>query len=191
MRLSSGVLMATVMLTGACGSTPYREEFACALQDDYGKCIDVQGAYQEAVTGIDSGAARLSRDGPPVEPLGTTAGVTNGWANGTVAAAASGPNSDNANFDHYGAYRSALYAQLRSMLSAPATPMVRAPQTVRTLILSYQKRDDGSRLYMPRYVFSIAEGPSFVLGQYLDHRHEVLPSSVVNVSRHDLSKDNH
>ncbi len=74
MRTSNGILIAIVLLTGACGTTPYREEFACALQDDYGKCIDVQGAYQEAVTGVDSGAARLSRKGRPVEPLQTAAG---------------------------------------------------------------------------------------------------------------------
>ncbi len=177
MRISSGLLSAIVMLTGACNSTPYREEFACALQDDYGKCIDVQGAYQEAVTGVDSGAARLSQKGPPVEPLQTAASATDGWSS--------------AIFDQYGAYRSALYAQLRSMLRAPVTPMIRAPQTVRTLILSYQKRDDGSRLYMPRYVFSISEGPSFVLRQYLDRSDDLLPSSVVNVSQDDLSKDRH
>ncbi len=69
--------------------------------------------------------------------------------------------------------------------------MVRAPQTVRTLILSYEKRDDSSRLYMPRYVFSISEGPSFVLGQYLDRSADLLPGSVVNVSQDDLTKDRH
>ena len=191
MRIFSAFLIAIVMLTGACGTTPYREEFACALQDDYGKCIDVQGAYREAVSGVDSGAPRLSQKGKPVEPLQRTASTARTSANGVAANDADWIDGASADLDHYGAYRSALYQQLRSMLIAPTTPMVRAPQTVRTLILSYQKRDDGSRLYMPRYVFSISKGPSFVLGQYLDRSKDLLPNSVVNVSQEDLSKDRH
>ena len=190
MRFSNGILLAIVMMTSACGSTPYREDFACSLKDDYGKCIDVQGAYREAVNGIDSGAPRLSQKRRPVEPLQRTANTARASANG-VAASDVNWTGRGADLDHYGAYRSALYQQLRSMLRAPTTPMIRAPQTVRTLILSYEKRDDSSRLYMPRYVFSISEGPSFVLGQYLDRSADLLPSSVVNVSQDDLSKDRH
>ncbi len=188
MRFSNDMLLAIVMMTSACGSTPYREDFACSLKDDYGKCIDLQGAYREAVNGVDSGAARLSQKGKPVEPLQGTASTS---ANDAAASDANWTSNTSADLDHYGAYRSALYQQLRSMLRAPTTPMIRAPRTVRTLILSYEKRDDSSRLYMPRYVFSIHQGPSFVLGQYLDRNADLLPSSVVNVSQDDLTKDRH
>ncbi len=188
MRISNGILIAIVMMSSACGTTPYREDFACSLKDDYGKCIDVQGAYREAVNGVDSGAPRLSQNGRPVEPLQGTASTS---ANGAAASDANWTSNTSADLDHYGAYRSALYEELRSMLRAPATPMVRAPQTIRTLILSYEKRDDRSRLYMPRYVFSISEGPSFVLGQYLDRSADLLPGSVVNVTQDDLTKDRH
>ncbi len=191
MRISNGILIATVMMSSACGSTPYREDFACSLKDGYGKCIDVQGAYREAVSGVDSGAPRLSHKGKPVEPPQKAASTARASANGVAACDVNLGSSSSAGLDHYGAYRSALYQQLRSMLRAPATPMVRAPQTVRTLILSYEKRDDSSRLYMPRYVFSIHQGPSFVLGQYLDRSADLLPSSVVNVSQDDLTKDRH
>ncbi len=191
MRISNGILIAIVMMSSACGSTPYREEFACSLKDDYGKCIDVQGAYREAVNGVDSGAPRLSQKGKPVEPPQKAASTARAPVSGAAASDANWTSNISADLDHYGAYRSALYQQLRSMLRAPATPMVRAPQTVRTLILSYEKRDDSSRLYMPRYVFSIHQGPSFVLGQYLDRSADLLPSSVVNVSQDDLTKDRH
>lgn len=190
MRISNIVLIVVVMMINACGSMPYREEFACALQDDYGKCIDVPGAYREAVRGVDSGAPSLSQKGRPVEPLQTVTSVAKGSSSDT-ATDANWSNDAGANLDQYGAYRAALYQQLRSMLAAPVTPMVRAPQTLRTLILSYQKRDDSSRLYMPRYVFSIANGPSFVLGQYLDRSEDLAPSPLVNVSQDDLSKDRH
>ena len=188
MRISNALLVSVALITTACGSTPYREDFACSLKDDYGKCIDVQGAYREAVNGVDSGAARLSQKGKPVEPLQRTASTS---ANGAAASDANWTSNTSADLDHYGAYRSALYEELRSMLRAPATPMVRAPQTIRTLIVSYEKRDDSSRLYMPRYVFSISEGPRFVLGQYLDRTADLVPGSVVNVSQNDLSKDRH
>ena len=93
--------------------------------------------------------------------------------------------------DQYGAYRSAVYQQMRSMLTTPTTPMVRPAQTVRTLIISYANREDRSRLYMPRYVFSIAEGPQFVMGEYLNRRSELVPESVVSVSQDSMTQDTH
>lgn len=187
MRPYNGALITVLMLISACGTLPYREDFACALQDDYGKCIDVEGAYLEAVTGADSGAPRLSPDGKAVEPLQSSANQMAGpMAAVDVQGSTSSPNAD-----AYGAYRAALYQEMQSLLAQPATPVVRAPRTVRTLILSYQDRDDKKRLYMPRYVFSIVEGPSFVLGQYLDRRAELLPATIVTISQDDLAKDNH
>ena len=187
MRFSNALLIGVALISSACGTTPYREEFACSLTDDYGKCIDVPGAYLEAVTGIDSGAPALSRQGASVQPLQTTPDHRQPASGTALNAERSRPSGR----DYYGAYRQALYEQLRAMLAAPTTPMIRAPQTLRTLILSYEKRGDPSRLYMPRYVFSIHQGPSFVLGQYLDRSADSLPGSMVNVSQDDLSKDSH
>ncbi len=194
MRYFKGVTLLLVVLTSGCSITPYRGEFACSLKDDYGKCIDVHGAYNEAVTGVDSGAPRLSRKGKQVEPLVTPPSssqaprIQNNSASpipGDLTLAV------NANTDEYGAYRSAVYQQMRAMLASPTSPMVRPAQTVRTLIISYSNRRDSRRLYMPRYVFSISEGPQFVMGEYLNHRSDLIPTSVVKVSQESMMKGTH
>ena len=45
--------------------------------------------------------------------------------------------------------------------------MLKSPRTVRTLILPYADRQRPDRLYMPRYVYSILDTPSWVVGNYL------------------------
>lgn len=45
--------------------------------------------------------------------------------------------------------------------------MLKPSQAVRTLILPYADRQRPDRLYMPRYVYSILERPSWVVGGYL------------------------
>jgi len=186
-------LLCLVVAASGCSITPYRNDFACALQDDYGKCIDVQGAYNEAVTGKDSGAPRLSRKGDQVEPTTTPSGVVMSPTSGRGNPQTSGDTTMavSPNTDEYGAYRTAVYQQMRGMLTTPTTPMVRPATTVRTLIISYANRQDRSRLYMPRYVFSISEGPQFVMGEYLNRRSELLPESVVKVSQDSMTKDTH
>jgi len=45
------------------------------------------------------------------------------------------------------------------------TPLVRPPQVLRTLIVSYTV---GESLYMPRYVFYFADEARFVIGDYFE-----------------------
>ncbi len=134
---------------GGCSVMPYENEFACRAEDNYGKCIDVAGAYDEAVTGVARGKQltagerqRTSERGP----LPAEAGTNTAYAD----------------------YRSAVYSELGELVRAPVTPMVRPPQAMRTLVVSYSKSNQKTRLYMPRYVYTIVEGPSWVMGQYLD-----------------------
>ena len=42
----------TLMVSG-CSLVPYENEFSCQLEDNYGKCINVESAYEEAVTGVE------------------------------------------------------------------------------------------------------------------------------------------
>ncbi|MCH9674340.1 MAG: TraV family lipoprotein [Gammaproteobacteria bacterium] len=193
MRFYKISLLCLVVGAAGCSVTPYRNDFACALQDDYGKCIDVQGAYNEAVTGKDSGAPRLSRKGDQVQPMATPSGVVMSPTSGRGSSQTNGDTTMavTPHMDEYGAYRSAVYQQMRTMLTTPTTPMVKPATTVRTLIISYANRQDRSRLYMPRYVFSISEGPQFVMGEYLNRRPELVPDSVVKVSQESMTKDTH
>jgi len=66
----------------------------------------------------------------------------------------------------YETYRDRVYKQTAKLIEDPQTPVVRKPTVIRTLIMSYSPGLDSTIAYMPRYVYSMLEGPKFVLSQY-------------------------
>lgn len=184
--------LALSVLSG-CSLVPYENEFSCNLQDNFGKCISVEDAYEEAVTGVEkypqmtraseqprqaqaeprqtgSGAQRVKEQPFPASPsqverLPTPAAVI----------AAPAPASA------YSGYRDQVYDQLGTMIEAPTTPMIKPPRSVRTMILPYSSELKRNRLYMPRYVYSIVEEPRFVMGQYLYKKPELTDSLIDHV----------
>ena len=67
----------------------------------------------------------------------------------------------------FAGYRDSVYRELQGLIEAPVTPMLKSGETVRTLILPYADRQRPDRLFMPRYVYSILERPTWVVGGYL------------------------
>lgn len=154
------VLVGAAALTGCRVLVPYDSEFACAKSHDYGKCMDVQSAYDEARTTegttqrtparggqLESGARRT-----PAAPSGT-AELRGELIREVLAPTDSGER-----------LREARYRELAGLIENPVTPVVQPPRVLRTLIVSYSASD---ALYMPRYVYYIAEDAKFVLGDYL------------------------
>ena len=137
--------------------SPYPEKFGCK-NSDHGVCISPDKAYQDAVAG------RVSKSDPAV-----TSDKKLLHARGADQAAASArPSRGKIPLPPaFAGYRDSVYAELRGLLDQPATPMLKAPRTVRTLILPYADRQRPDRLYMPRYVWSILERPEWVVGDYL------------------------
>ncbi len=144
-----GCLIAGGLLNGCASFLPYEDDFACK-NEDHGQCIHPEAAYREAVnqTAPDAGFREVnhaprkkSRD--PKQEQGELVAVG------------------------YDGYQEAVYSQLQTMIERPVTPMVAPAKTVRTLILPYTDDQSAGRLYMPRYVFSVLQGPKFVLGDYL------------------------
>ncbi|MEM6415481.1 MAG: TraV family lipoprotein [Pseudomonadota bacterium] len=80
----------------------------------------------------------------------------------------------------YDGYQEAVYSQLKTMIERPVTPMVAPAKTIRTLILPYTDNQSEGRLYMPRYVFSVLQGPKFVLGDYLTSGERDLAGTLAN-----------
>lgn len=150
---------ALLLLSGcaAMGSlmSPYSEKFACK-NDDHGQCIHPEHAYEDAVAGV------ASRSDPAV--------TNDSKALRDRQAAGRRPRQEAPSA--YGSYRDSVYRELKSLIEAPVTPMLKPAQTVRTLILPYADRDRPDRLYMPRYVYSIVGRPAWVVGDAL-----VSPSS--------------
>lgn len=145
-------LLSATLLTGCV--LPYHNEFACKLEDGYGKCISSDAAYDEAVTGADYGH-EITEDGVKNDPKDSAADTA-------ASKAAPLATSDKA----YETYRDRVYKQTAKLIEAPQTPVVRKPTVVRTLIMSYSPGLDSQIAYMPRFVYSMLEGPKFVLSQY-------------------------
>ena len=145
---------APLLLSGctALGSamSPYSEKFSCK-NDDHGQCIHPEKAYEDAAQGL------ASRSDPA---------VTRNKA--LLKANPRGPSRrSRGDASAYGSYRDSIYRELQGLIEAPETPMLRPAQAVRTLILPYADRNRPDRLYMPRFVYSVLETPSWVVGGYL------------------------
>lgn len=138
----------------ACSLLPYHSDFACKLEDGYGKCISSDDAYTEATTGVDMGHA-ITESGVENDPKATAANK--------LAATKKNASVNEASYQQY---RDRVYQKMAQLVEAPQTPIVRQPTVVRTLILSYSPSLDDQTAYMPRYVFTMLNGPKFVLTDY-------------------------
>lgn len=145
-------LLAGLSGCAAVGSmmSPYSEKFSCK-NDDHGQCIHPDRAYADAVAGVSS------KSDPKVT---NDRAMLRGQENGQGKARPRGDNAGNA----YGSYRDGVYRELKGLIEAPVTPMLKPAQTVRTLILPYADRQRPDRLYMPRYVYSVVDKPVWVVG---------------------------
>lgn len=140
MRKISAFGLLMVFLSGCAVFNPYNDNFTCPKTFN-GKCVSPTSAYQESVDG-----SPKEREDERLKPLKNGGGKED--KKGVSLTEAS--------------YQSALYEKLTGLLREPATPMIAPPQVVRVLILPY--KGEGSRLYMPRYVYIIVEEPKWVLG---------------------------
>lgn len=146
---SSALLLLSGCATLGSVMSPYSEKFSCK-NDDHGQCIHPEQAYQDAVAGV------ASKSDPKV----TNDRKLLKEAKDQQAGGRGRPATPNA----YGSYRDSVYRELKGLLEAPVTPMLKPAQTVRTLILPYADRQRPDRLYMPRYVYSIVDKPVWVVG---------------------------
>lgn len=148
MRVSALALCAS--LSGCAIFSPYDSKFMCEATDDYGRCMDVDGAYNEALGGNSSnGLARMSRKKPTEDEQAQID------AHRLAQESAS-----------YSAYKQAEYREMQKLLDQPVTPLIKPPKVLRTLITAYPSSE--RTLYTPRYVFFFADEGRFVLGDYLN-----------------------
>lgn len=152
-RRTARLLAMTLAITAlpgcaAVGSmmSPYPERFSCK-NDDHGQCIHPERAYEDALAGAASKSDPAVSTRPAAKATSTTA--TRSRSNPPAA---------------YEGYRDSVYRELKGLIDEPVTPMLKPARTVRTLILPYADRTRPERLYMPRYVYSILDRPSWVVG---------------------------
>lgn len=163
MKRSNLIVLVFVALLSACQAlVPYDSEFACTANQDYGRCMDVQSAYEDARANeaipvgprpgekFKPGKQAPTHQAPDTAPLEQRGALLREVLTPTDSATR---------------LREARYREIAGLIENPVTPLVRAPKVLRTLILSYSGEDT---LYMPRFVYSIAEDAQFVLGDYLE-----------------------
>ncbi|WP_342250367.1 TraV family lipoprotein [Sphingomonas sp. OTU376] len=132
--------------------SPYSEKFSCK-NSDHGQCIHPEQAYADAVAGAASRSdPRVTRDKALLNQADATSGTRRDAGQPVTG---------------YLGYRDSVYRELRGLIEAPETPMLKPARTVRTLILPYADRQRPDRLYMPRYVYSIVDRPVWVIGSEL------------------------
>ena len=139
--------------------SPYSEKFSCK-NSDHGQCIHPEKAYEDAVAG------RSPRSDPAVthdRKLLRSGDAADGGQAAAMPIGTRGKTAPGA----FSGYRDSVYRELQGLIDQPETPMLKPSQAVRTLILPYADRQRPDRLYMPRYVYSILERPSWVVGGYL------------------------
>lgn len=151
-----GALCIPPLLLAGCASlgsamSPYSETFSCK-NSDHGQCIHPEKAYEEARQGMSSRSdPAVTRD----KKLLKQQRLHNAKHRKGAAP------------DAYGSYRDSVYRELKGLIESSETPTLRPAQAVRTLILPYADRNRPDRLYMPRFVYSVLETPSWVVGGYL------------------------
>ncbi|AOH85819.1 conjugal transfer protein TraV [Sphingomonas panacis] len=147
-------LLAALSGCAAVGSmmSPYSEKFDCK-NSDHGQCIHPDRAYEDAVAGVASKSdPRVTNDRAMLRDQAPDKEKAKGRSGNNAASTA------------YGSYRDSVYQELKGLIEAPVTPMLKPARTVRTLILPYADRQRPDRLYMPRYVYSVIDKPVWVVG---------------------------
>lgn len=129
------LLLAVSTITFSCASVmnPYSENFTCPIMEN-GKCVSIQHAYQESVTGK---PITLEEQKPKKDQLPEYSPVED-------------------------AYKDALFTKLSQLLKDPKTPLIAPPKIVRVMILPYQDTT-GKEFYSARYVYTIVDEPQWIL----------------------------
>lgn len=156
------------VLAGCKVLVPYDSKFACEGTQDFGKCMDVQTAYEDALGTAQTTEDRdkAGKNAPKWDYRGATPKsnapsptLQRKRADGRKTTQVAFVPASTAEF-----YRQRQYRELAQLIEEPVTPIVQPPKVLRTLIVSYSA---GDSLYMPRYVYFLADEAKFVLGDYL------------------------
>jgi len=135
-----------------CSIYPYHEQFSCENMNDYGRCLDVNGAYEVAVSGKEKG-----------QPIGEQSKKKAQEEKANTA----DESINDVTLNAAQAYQHERYQKLKALIDNPKPPMVKQPEVVRTLILNYSDNQRaGSPLYGHRFVYFFGSDPEWVLSPY-------------------------
>ena len=140
-------------LPGCAVINPYESDFSCP-ETFHGKCISVQGAYDESLSGKDD-----SYESAIDNCIGGKCPERAESTRQTL-------RTDSVEDRNYNAYRSALYSRYDQLLREPQTPVVVPPKVMRILMLPYKGQD--GEFFMYRYAYFFTEEPKWILGDSVE-----------------------
>lgn len=147
-------------LSGCAGVlNPYNSEFSCP-KTYKGKCVSIQKAYEESL----DPNWKEPEDNDYKYELNKTQGkdFSGGCTGGNCQKSTGVLKLDELQSDgSTGVYQESLYRKLSGLLKEPVTPVVVPPKIMRVLILGYSDKD--RELFMPRYVYFMADEPKWML----------------------------
>lgn len=146
MRLAA-VATAALALNGCALFVPFESEFMCERTNEFGQCITVEGAYDQAVGGVSHAKPTDSRR------------ERNRRRRGEVLVA--GPDAE-----AHSRYRAAEYERMLALMDQPVAPLVRPPKVLQTLVVAYSASD--RTLFSPRFIYYFADHGGFLFGDYLN-----------------------
>ncbi len=158
------ILVAAATLSGCKALVPYHSKFMCEKTNDYGKCQDVQHAYEEAVAGSPKADPGKQKDDRTWRYRTATPKAFDGKLRRLESKARPGviPASLNSEVPSEDIYRDRKYRELAALIEQPVTPIVRPPQVIRTLIVGYRANN---ALYEGRRIYYFAREAEFVLAE--------------------------
>ncbi len=163
---------ALVILFSGCSIFPYEENFACEAFNDYGRCLDVNGAYEVAVSGEKQGL-KIEKNGAVNDGAEEAKNKAKQQEKTGIEVKAQPPYLD---------YRASVYQKMKRMVANPETPMVKQPDVIRTLVLNYKNnKGPGNPLYMHRFIYFFGSDPEWVLSPEAKKTDLFLPP-LVNIS---------
>ncbi|HDZ9258535.1 TPA: TraV family lipoprotein [Vibrio cholerae] len=161
------VLSLSAFLLSGCGLLPYHDDDACALEGNYGKCIDGLSAYDEALANEEVYGNYIGEDGLTDEAPKAVKAAEKKEGAEVVQSGLSFDNFSHKKNNGYIKLKDRTYEELTTLIEKPDTPMVKPVKIVSHLILNYKTMEDKRHMYMPRYVYTIASEPEFILNQYM------------------------
>jgi len=139
-----------LMFSGCAILNPYEDSFSCPERES-GKCVSVEDAYEEALSGNNNGdgysVTTTTRRGRIIENKGRDT------------------NKPDESSDVELTYQKQMFKKLKGLLEKPTTPLMIPPTVMKVLFLPY--KDEDNRLYMTRYVYCIVDKAQWVMGNDL------------------------
>ena len=140
------LLAVTVLVTlaGCNYLMPYKEDSSCQF-NDLGRCLPIDKAYEEAVTGTDQKGTKVNGEDETITQISNTSSTVQ-------------IPIDRAQITRM----DATYHNIQTLVQNARTPLLRQAVVRRVLVLPYQS-SDAMQWYEPRHIYYIEKQPQWLL----------------------------